>query len=259
MGAGKFPIDNPWSSCQERPDLRLRRLLATGEGSIMGIRRCAGAAGCVLVIAVAAHARPQFARNCNACHGGGPLVATAPEVINFDGFADPDESATGAADRGLLKVFTVEPGGTVDLQLLVDLEDALNARFAVELKRMEEPGVVNGGTLVFDADPDWNLQIGTDIVDPTRPYYTFPQDQGIEYAGPQVFTFTMGIDETTPADFYDLEFALAGQPGFHYNDEHFYLQVIPEPGTLALIVLGAAVGMTRRRRRAIGAISAQPT
>jgi hypothetical protein len=204
---------------------------------------------CGLVMAVAAHARPHYARNCNACHGGGPLVATAPEVVNFDAFADPDESGTGAEDRGLLKVFTVEPGGTVDLEVLVDLEDALNVRFAVELKGMEAPGVVNGGTLVFDADPDWNRQTGTEISDPTRPYYTTPQDEGIDYTDPRVFTFTMGIDETTPADFYDLEFALAGQPGFHYNDEHFYLRVIPEPGTLALIALGAAVGMTRRRRQ----------
>ena len=115
-------------------------------------------------------------------------------------------------------------------------------------------GVVNGATLAFEPDPDWSVQAGTVIIDPARPYYTIPQGEGISFTDARIFTFTMRIDETTTSHFYDIEFALAGQPGFHYNDEHFYVQVLPEPGTAALAGVGAVLWLTGRRLYTKGAL-----
>jgi len=206
---------------------------------------------CALGLAGEALARPNFGRNCKNCHSAGEPVLGALSVGNYDALFDPDESGTGATDRGPLKTFVVTPGSTVDLSVTVDLGTLFNYAYAVELKRMEIPGVVSGGSLVFEPDMNWFFQTGDLQSDPTRPYYTTPADAGIPFFGPQTFTFSMFIDPATTPDVYDLEFATAGQPDFFYADEHFYLQVLPEPGTLALLMAGATfflVGVHRRRR-----------
>ncbi|MEE9295164.1 MAG: PEP-CTERM sorting domain-containing protein [Phycisphaerae bacterium] len=196
--------------------------------------------------------RPNYGRNCRDCHGGGPPpVAGALEVLNFNGLVDPDESGTGATDRGLLKFFEVAPGGNVDLSVRIDLQNLENFKYAVELKRMETTGVENGGTLTYSPDPAWFLQTGDLIPDPDRPYFTTPQDSGILFTGPQLFTFTMFVDPSTDPDFYDLEFAMGLRHELDfdrfYEDEHFYLHVTPEPATLTLMVLALGVSLRRRR------------
>lgn len=209
---------------------------------------------CALVVAHAspAVARPHFGQSCTDCHAGGqPPVSGALELINFDGLVDPDESFTGATDRGLLKFFDVFPGDSVDLTIRVDFQNAEDIHYAVELKRMEELGVEGGGTLTQTPDADWFMQTGAIFQDPDRPYFTIPENHGIHPDGPRTFTFTMLVDESTDPDFYDLEFALAGQPDFFYTDEHFYLHVIPEPTSLAFVSL-AVLAMRRRRSPATG-------
>jgi len=202
----------------------------------------------IVTMAGSALARPQYARNCNDCHFGGPADVGVPEVVGFDAMADPDETLTGAVDRGLLKVFTAAPGETVDLSVLIDFGDATGTRFAAELKRMELAGVVNGGTLTFDADADWFFQTGTEFPDLSAPYYTIPEDSGMSFTAAQTFTFSMLVGASTTPDYYDLEFAVAGQPGFHYNDEHFYLHVTPEPAAIGLLLLGLGVASRRPSR-----------
>lgn len=210
---------------------------------------------CVLALFVAgdASARPNYGRNCKNCHSAGEPVLGALSVGNHDGLFDPDESGTGATDRGPLKTFVVTPGQTVDFAVTIDLGTLFNYAYAVELKRMEIPGVVAGGVLAFSPDTDWFLQTGALKPDPARPYYTTPSDAGIPFFGPQTFTFSMFIDPATTPDVYDLEFAMAGQPDFFYADEHFYLQVIPEPETLALLLAGASLLLLRARPRRIAA------
>lgn len=195
-----------------------------------------------------AEALPNFGRNCGDCHGGGPPPAAgALELINFNGLVDPDESFTGATDRGLLKFFDVFPGDSVDLTFRVDFQDAVDIHYAVELKRMENLGVEGGGTLTQTPDADWFQQTGAVFMDLDRPYFTLPQDEGLHFTDPRTFTFTMLVDELTDPDFYDLEFAIAGQPEFFYTDEHFYLHVVPEPATLVFVSL-AVLAMRRRSR-----------
>ena len=207
--------------------------------------------GAVCLLAASnALGKPNYGRNCSDCHDGGPPpVAGALEVRNFNGLVDPDESGTGATDRGLLKFFEVAPGGNVDLSVRIDLQNLQDFYYAVELKRMETTGVEKGGTLTYSPDPDWFLQTGDLIPDSERPYFTIPQDSGILFTGPELFTFTMFVDPSTDPDFYDLEFAMSGQPDFFYEDEHFYLHVTPEPATLTLLVLAMGVSLRRRRVR----------
>ncbi len=203
-----------------------------------------------LAVTTVASAFPNYSRNCSDCHTSAPPAAGTPEVVGFDGFADPIETTPGATDRGLLKVFTVSPGDTVDLSVRVDLGAAQGTVFAVELKRPEVPGVVNGGQLSYLADANWFMQTGVVDNNPSAPYYTIPELSGQLYVQPEVFTFSMLVDPSTPPDFYDLEFAMAGQPDFFYGDEHFYLEVVPEPGVCGLVLLGSSVLLWRRRRSA---------
>ena len=168
-------------------------------------------------------------------------------VVNHDTTADPDESGTGATDRGTLKVFQVVAGQTktlsVDLQQIGD-ED----KYAVELKRLEVAGVENAGTLVFAADAAWTQHNGPPDwwTDPGFNGYTWP-------GGPSSFDFDITVDGSTPNDFYDLEFAVAGKEPLFYGDEHFYLQVVPEPTSMAILSLIAGGGILlssiRRRRQ----------
>lgn len=213
------------------------------------------AAGLIFSTASPAIARPHYSRDCFNCHFGTPPNPLAPEAVGWDAMADPDESLTGAPDRGALKVYTAAPGASVDLQILVDFlaNQTDPTRFAVALKRMEVAGVENNGRLTYSADPDWFYQEGQFPPDPAAPYYSLPQDQGMTYAGPQTLTFTFAVDPLADEDYYDLVFALAGtENGVRfYGDERFYLHVVPEPSTAALLgALSMAVVAGRRRRPA---------
>ncbi len=213
----------------------------------MSTHRLALCASVVLLAGTIASARPNFGRNCSDCHNGGEPAVPALSVVGFDGMVDPDESATGATDRGLLKFFEVAPGGTLDLQVMVDFGNLQDHVYAVELKRMEIPGVEGFGTLDYTGDSGWFFQIGDTFPDPTRPYFTSTETDGVLFTEPQLLTYTMQIGAATDPDFYDLEFAMAGQPGFFYTDEHFYVHVTPEPGSVSLMAFGLGLCAWRRR------------
>jgi hypothetical protein len=128
--------------------------------------------------------------------------------------------------RGPLKVFRVIAGGTATLQ--VDVLDG-SKEYAVQLKRLEKAGQVNNqeNFLIWsetnEVGNDW------DEWGQSSPYFT----QGVfTDTAPTTLSFDLLVDADTPADVYDLEFALAGHdPGapeaLFYQDEHFYLEVLP--------------------------------
>lgn len=170
----------------------------------------------------AAWAEPAWGRSCLACHDQwrhGALL-----VINEDGLADPDESATSAPDRGELKMFRAAPGELKTLYAEVTGLDEVDT-YAVELRRLRHPGVEGDGELVYQPDCNW-AEWGTNAKFYTDPFISYKWGPG-----PTVFVFYIDVDPDTPIDYYDLVFAVAGKHGsdaeLFYDEQHFYLRVAP--------------------------------
>jgi hypothetical protein len=170
-------------------------------------------------------AAPAWGGNCLACHDD--LMVSTLQVTFEDFVADPDESGTGAPDRGPLKVFQVAQGESKSLIAEVDGLDP-DDRYAVQIKRLRFDGVESGGSLVFMGDcawPEWG---------DTASYFTEPLIAHVWGTGPTIFSFDIDVEVGTRNDYYDLVFALAGKYSssgeLFYAEEHFYLRVYHEPG-----------------------------
>jgi hypothetical protein len=173
------------------------------------------------------------------------------QVVGEDGLLNIGTQLDGKV-RGAVKTFNVLPGSTATLSMEVLNGDAL---FAVQLKRLEKSGQLNdvGNFISWMEDNlpsnSWTLQ---EVLNP--PYFTKDNenDGGLPADQAGVFSFDLFVDATTPADVYDLEFSVGGRTSADepfYQDEHFYLNVIPEPGTFALLALGLGGLAARGRRR----------
>lgn len=176
-------------------------------------------AAILLTLTQPAWAEPAWGSNCLACHG--VLQPGLIAIIGEDGTADPDESLTGAPDRGPLPVFQVYPGDGKSLQAaLVGLNTG--DQYSVELRRLRFPGVEVGSTLLFSPDCDWP-EWGD------SPYYTQPQLGYCWGQGPSTFAYNIGTSDEGEFDCYDLIFAVAGKYAdtgeLFYAEEHFYLQL----------------------------------
>jgi hypothetical protein len=194
--------------CREGKELKTRSL---------AVLALAGALVCG--VAHKARAEPAWGVNCLSCHD--EWVTDALVLFGEDAVADPDESATGAPDRGPLPVFRVPPGEFRTMQVEVTgLDD--NDVYAVELKRLRFPGVVSGHELAYSDDCSWAYW-----GEPGK-YYT---DPAVGYSwgiGPTTFAFEVGAHADTPEDYYDLVFAVVGkrEDGSLFSSEvHFYLDV----------------------------------
>jgi hypothetical protein len=172
-----------------------------------------------------AYAEPAWGASCLSCHG-----QWQPELLfifGHDTMADPDESATGAPDRGPLPVFQTYPGGTGTLRVEVtglQVDDT----YAVTLKRLRFPGVVSGGQLSYSGDCDW-AEWGT------AAYYYSDPAQGYRWgSGPTSFTFDLNVGTDAGKDYYDLVLSVAGRFGdtrdLFCGEQHLYLQVRTRPG-----------------------------
>ena len=175
-------------------------------------------AAVLLSLTQSAWAEPAWGSNCLACHS--VLHPGLIAVVGEDGTADPDESFTGAPDRGLLPVYRVFPGNPKSLQAAW-LACRPTISTALSIKRLRFPGVEVGSTLVFDADCDWP-EWGD------SPYYTLPELGYCWGQGPTAFTYTIGTSGEGEFDYYDLVFAVAGKYAdtgeLFYCEQHFYLQ-----------------------------------
>ena len=209
----------------------------------------------LLFVATPGFAKPDFGRDCKGCHGiieGGTEDSSVIDVFDHDTVID-----LAADTRGELKVFQVAQGGTrtLSVEILGDSNSLPLSSFdtyAVQLKRFEVLGVENGGVLTYTPDGTWFFQTGTEEPNLLAPYFTDPEDRGFFWGfGPTAFTFDITVDANTPVDYYDLEFAVAGRldsdDSPFYGDEHFYLQVIPEPTTLAILAVFGCVWFSGRR------------
>jgi hypothetical protein len=201
-----------------------------GRERTVTVRSC----GWLPVVLLIAHgsagtalAAPAWGSNCLSCHD--QWQPGTLEVFGEDTTADPDESATGAPDRGILKVFQVVPGKTATFQADVAGLDTGDT-YAVELTRLRFPGVENGGELTYTGDCDWAEW------DEPGDHYSDPAIAHRWGAGPTTFAFDLAVEPNTPYDYYDLVFAVAGKradgSGLFYAEEHFYLQAVTKPGDL---------------------------
>ena len=205
-----------------------------------------------------AAAKPSFAiSNGNSCKDTPSCHTTVEtgrmQVIGTDGVLDLVTQLDGNV-RGALQLFRVDPGNTVTLSMKVLNGDDV---FAVQFKRLEKPGQLNDlanfMTWMEDNLPSnpWTLQGGA-----TNPYFTKDNGNNGGLAGSAAgpFSFDLFVDAATPPDVYDLEVAVAGTTGGgevrYYQDEHFYLEVVPEPaaGASAMAML-AALGVVFGSRR----------
>jgi hypothetical protein len=181
----------------------------------------------VLCMARPSPAAPAWGTNCMSCHG--ELQQGLLDVYDEDTTADPDESGTGAPDHGTLQVFELIGGETTTLRAQVVGLDP-GDRYAVELKRLQFPGVVNGGELVCSPDCAW-----AEWKNPGN-HYTEPEVAHRWGSGPTAFDFEVDVAPAANLDYYDLVFAVAGKygdtGGLFYDEVHFYLRVAPVPGDI---------------------------
>ena len=185
--------------------------------------------------------------NCHVNEEAGRMQVTAAEVLDIGTQLDGNV-------RGPLDVFRVEPGNAVNLTMEVLNGDAV---FAVQFKRLEKSGQLNDLANFMtwlednlETNP-WTLQEDTN-----PPYFTKDNgnDGGLPANEAGAFSFDLFIDPVTPLDVYDLEFAVAGLNGDEqpfYQDEHFYLEVVPEPavGASAMTMIATLGAVFAARRR----------
>jgi len=185
----------------------------------------AGAACLMLGVSGAAALEPAWGHNCLSCHS--ELQTGLLRVFGEDTLADPDETNTGAPDRGVLKVFQAYRGQSKELFAEV-LGLSSQDTYAVELTRMRFPGVEDNGRLKYSGDCDWPEW------DESPTHYTDPFISHTWPSGPTQFNFEISVDTDAGNDYYDLVFAVAGKfadtGGLFYSEEHFYLQVMGQPG-----------------------------
>jgi hypothetical protein len=170
-------------------------------------------------------AEPAWGGNCLACHD--LMLDNLIEFVDADGMVDPDESGTGAPDRGLRPFFKAYRGGTTTLQ--IDLSGFVpDDTYAVEIRRLKFPGVEQGGQLSYSGDCDWAQW------SETASYFTDPHVTYKWGAGPTLFEFDLNVNADADVDYYNIIFAVAGRltgsQELYYAQEHFYVQVLLQPG-----------------------------
>jgi len=168
-----------------------------------------------------AAAEPVWGGNCLSCHN--VLLNDRIEVFNEDGSVDPNESGTGAPDRGVAPFFSAPAGITTNLEAVV-LGLSLNDTYAVEIKRFRQAGVEFNGELLYTGDCDWP-EWGEQAHYYSEPFQTYHWGED-----PATFEFGLQVELDADHDYYDLVFAVAGRLDatgeLFYAEQHFYLQVV---------------------------------
>jgi len=187
-----------------------------------GFKTATALCAVAIIVAIFGHsaqAKPGFGVSCgrSGCHTNSRNAIT---VINHDTLTDLGE--------GDLKTFTVEPGQTASLSVtVIDGHD----KYGVAFKDFDTGGIVESPSnmIVFVAGSGWVNQTGQ-----TPPYYVSTSSSHNWGGSSITYTFDMHVDESTPADYYALQFETAGKNGGKWSErEKFYLHVTspqPTPG-----------------------------
>lgn len=198
--------------------------------SFPALKRCVSglslAVAGTLGLSGTALALSSYGPTCANCHGD--VRGDALEVSDFDGIADPDGGI------GALKFVNALRGSSVRLTA----------------------NVVDGGPSYGVGLIDTEFNPDLFLVQGPGSNWTF---EGTHFTvGPlsdnAAHSFDLLIPEDTPTGFYAFTFTAAGQgpSDFWAHSERFYVQVVPEAGTLLMLSAGLGVigFIARRRRRA---------
>lgn len=227
-----------------------------------------------------ADARPGYSANCSSCHGSAGFGNTVPDAlidivaprqstIPPGAFGDPDRG------EGPLATYAATAGGTFELAVQIKDPSTYNPTFlptkwALTLQDIfhtdpdyqfgdPDPLQWRDGQLLLEgalaptgAGPDpapipansaeWWLYASQN-----RQFYASTSDAGHAWNGPLLINVTVSVPASVLPGWYDLEVSAAGWDfplSFaFYDDEHFYLNVVPEPGGIAswLLLLGVSV------------------
>lgn len=207
------------------------------------------------------------------------VIGTSSSIIPEGQFGDPDRGV------GPLDTYTAMPGGTFDLVIQLNDPSPLFSpqKWSAGFKHIEHTdpdyqagnpdpltwrdaqlilaGAQEYGT-VFPPDPaplpvnesDWTLYTDTFLSVDTQ-FYGSTGDGGHVWAGPTMLSLMVTVPVSVIPGWYDLEIMVAGWDYDHptgsyafYDDEHFYLNVIPEPGTIGILIAPMVLGVGRCRR-----------
>ncbi len=195
-----------------------------------------------------AQASPHYGAECTYCH-----TADQPGALTLTGY-------TGMLDD--LKVFEVEPGGEVDIEINVSNPgDPPFYRTVVRgLDRLNGVDPENGTPQYFPRlytpDPTWQTKSSSQV------QYLFWAGQFYGQGpafGKAMYSYHLGVGPDVAPGLYDLTAAVAGgfsmrapgqipSGGWSYIED-FQLRVVPEPITLVLLITGVAVFFLGRRWR----------
>ena len=198
-----------------------------------------------------AQASPQLGGDCHYCHQDDQPDALA--LTGYDEILDE------------IKVFDVEPGGSVDLGIaVVDPGQPEFYRTVLRgldtLNGVDEAGAVLNLPLLYTPDPSWDTKSpgGAQYLFWETQFYGAPGGLG---EGPMAYNYYLEISPDVEPGLYDLTAYVGGgipvrspgqTPSGGWNDgEEFQLRVVPEPTSVALLLAGAALfclGSWRRKR-----------
>ncbi len=233
-----------------------------------------------------ASGRPLYGNSCISCHGSAgfghdeigslmSITGTHLAEIPSGAFGDPDRG------EGPLPTYTASPGSTFELSIHLDTPTGpfLPERFAVGIKNIEhtdpdfqsgnlDPSSWRDGQLLLEGaqpygvitppnpaplptdESEWTLYTNFEELQ----YYASTGEGGHAWTGP----VTLRLDVTVPSGvlpgWYDLEVTTAGwdrsnaagQYAF-VDQANFYLNVVPEPNCILLLVgCLAALGLRSR-------------
>ncbi|MBE7506186.1 MAG: hypothetical protein HS101_07845 [Planctomycetia bacterium] len=208
------------------------------------------------------------------------VVGTNSSIIPVGQFGDPDRG------EGPLDSYSATPGGTFELVIqLSDPNPLFNpSRWAVGFKNVghtdpdyqagnADPMTWRDAQLLlaaaqeygeeFPNDPapvpldesEWTLYTDYFLNDGAQ-YYASTGDGGHDWTGPTTLNLTVTVPSVVLPGWYDLEVSVEGWDYDHmtgsyafYDEEHFYLNVVPEPSLLMPMLAVAFAMISQRAKR----------
>jgi hypothetical protein len=228
-----------------------------------------------------------FGTQCVNCHGGdflnGQILTDQLLNVLGDFQAEIPDGSFGDPDRGegLLAAYSAVPGGAFQLLLQIkepDPEVIIPQYWAVAIKRIYatdpdfqagDPNKLNwrndqltllgampgggGSDFIPNDESEWFLQTDSSFFFPAHTdeqYYTSSDVYGHAWAGALQLSLMVTVPSGVLPGWYDIEVSIEGLDkdfrGF-YEEQHFYLNIVPEPATSVLAFIGlASMGLRRR-------------